>query len=55
MKLEILASDEDLQKYINGRISELPDFVKSDIDFQNKVKAAIIKAVEGMYVPFMLL
>jgi predicted ATPase len=50
-KLEISASDDDLQTYLHGQMLRLPSFVSHSADLQNEVKTAIIKAVDGMYVP----
>jgi hypothetical protein len=50
-KLEIRASDDDLQTYLHGHMLRLPSFVSHSVDLQNEVKTAIIKAVDGMYVP----
>lgn len=50
-KLEIRASDDDLQTYLHGHMLRLPSFVSHSADLQNEVKTAIIKAVDGMYVP----
>ena len=49
--LEIRASDGDLQSYLHGHMLRLPSFVSHSADLQNEVKTAIIKAVDGMYVP----
>lgn len=51
-KLEIRASDEDLQKFLDGHILKLPSFVSGSTDLQREVKCAIIKAAHGMYVSF---
>ncbi len=55
IQLEIRASDQDVQRYIDGHISQLPDFVLESSDLQNKIKTEITKAVDGMYVFFELL
>ena len=49
--IEIRASDEDMSKYLDGHMSQLPSFVLRSLDLQEKIKAEIIKAVDGMYVP----
>ena len=49
--LEIRASDEDVQRYLDGHISLLPSFVLRCLDLQEEIKTEIIKAVDGMYVP----
>jgi hypothetical protein len=48
--LEIRANDEDVQKYLDGHISRLPSCVLRNPALQEKIKADIIKAVDGMYV-----
>jgi Cdc6-like AAA superfamily ATPase len=55
ISLEILASDEDVRKYINGHISQLPAFVSKRPDLQEEIVTEIARAVEGMYVPYLLL
>ena len=53
-RLEIRASDYDLQRYIVENITKLPSFVSQRTDLQIEVRNAIISAVDGMYVLFML-
>ncbi|TGO25475.1 hypothetical protein BPAE_0079g00220 [Botrytis paeoniae] len=50
LRLEIRASDKDVERYLDGRISQLPEYVRKSTDLQNEVKTAIIKAVDGMFV-----
>lgn len=50
ISLEIRASEQDVQKYIDGHISHLPSFVRCRPDLQEEIKTAIINAVDGMYV-----
>lgn len=50
ISLEIRASDEDVQTYLTRNMTRLRPFVSGDPDLQNKVKAAISNAVDGMYV-----
>jgi Cdc6-like AAA superfamily ATPase len=50
ISLEIRASDEDVQKYLNGHMSRLPSCVSRNPGLQEQIKAEIIKAVNGMYV-----
>ncbi|KAH7159645.1 hypothetical protein B0J13DRAFT_592248 [Dactylonectria estremocensis] len=45
----IFANDEDIGMYINGHISQLPDFVSKRPSLQEEVKRGIIKAVGGMF------
>lgn len=47
--LEIRAQDEDVLKYLDGQMSGLPSFVTQSIELQKEIKAAVIKAVDGMY------
>jgi hypothetical protein len=49
---EILASDEDVRRYLDYHISQLPAFVLKRPDLQEEMKTEIIRAVEGMYVPY---
>jgi nucleoside phosphorylase len=46
--LEIQASNEDIQRYLDGHMFEVPQFVSSKPDLQKDIKAAILKAVKGM-------
>jgi hypothetical protein len=47
--LEIRARDEDVRKYLDGRISQSESkFLKS---YHEEIKAGITKVVDGMYVP----
>lgn len=48
LSLEILASDEDVGKYLNGRMSQLPTFVLRKPELQEEITTQIIQAVEGM-------
>jgi hypothetical protein len=48
VSLEIRASDEDVQRYINGHILQLPSFVLRNPDLQEEIKTEITKAVKGM-------
>jgi hypothetical protein len=50
MRLEIQASDHDVQRYLDGHMSELPTCVVRNPELQGEIKAAIVKAVNGMYV-----
>lgn len=51
---EILAHDEDVRRYLDGQISQLPVFVSKRLDLQEEIKTSIIGAVSGMYVPYSL-
>jgi Cdc6-like AAA superfamily ATPase len=54
VQLEVCASDDDLQRYLDGHMTKLPSFVSRNADLQNEVKIAIINAVDGMYTPSIL-
>lgn len=49
--LEIRAIDEDVQRYIDGHMSELPSFVSRNVDLQEEIKTEIVQTVDGMYAP----
>jgi Cdc6-like AAA superfamily ATPase len=51
VSLEIRASDYDVQRYLDGHMSRLPLCVSRSHALQEKIKAEITKAVDGMYVP----
>jgi Cdc6-like AAA superfamily ATPase len=53
ISLEIRASDEDMQRYLDGRILESESVVLKTS--REEIKAEIMKAVDGMYVPSVLL
>ncbi|OCL01281.1 hypothetical protein AOQ84DRAFT_434922 [Glonium stellatum] len=46
---EILASDEDVRKYLNSHMLQLRGFVLKQLGLQEEIKARIAGAVEGMY------
>jgi Cdc6-like AAA superfamily ATPase len=50
MRLEIRASNQDVRRYLDSRMSQLPGCVLRSLELQNEIKAEIIKAVHGMYV-----
>jgi Cdc6-like AAA superfamily ATPase len=47
--LEIRASDDDLRRYLDGRMARLPNCVSTSSDLQEKIKDTIVKSVNGMY------
>ena len=49
-ELEILAHKEDVEEYLSGRMSDLPNVVQDDNELQYKIKAHILTLVDGMYV-----
>ena len=50
--LEIRASEQDVQRYVEGNISHLPSFVGRSLYLQEEIKSKIVNAVDGMYVGF---
>lgn len=46
--LEIRASDKDVRRYLNGHKSQLRSFILEDPELEEKVKAIIVKAADGM-------
>jgi len=48
--LEIRASNDDVQIYLDGHMFRLPGFVRRRLELQDEIKTAILKAVDGMYV-----
>lgn len=48
--LEIRASKQDVERYVDGHLSRLPSFVERRLDLQEEIKTEIVKAVDGMYV-----
>jgi Cdc6-like AAA superfamily ATPase len=55
VSLEIRASNEDVRRYLDGHMSQLPSFVVRSHDLQDEIKTEIVKAVDGMYVPLIIL
>jgi hypothetical protein len=51
ISLEIRARYEDVQRYLDAHMFELPLCVSRSRTLQDTIKAEIIKAVDGMYVP----
>ncbi|KAK1140225.1 hypothetical protein N8T08_010522 [Aspergillus melleus] len=47
--LEIRATDSDIQRYVVGRLPQLPTFVLSNHGLQSEVVAQIRNAVDGMF------
>jgi len=50
LSLEIRASDEDVKKYIDGHISQLPSFISRNLDLQREIETEVTRAADGMYV-----
>ncbi|KAK4066325.1 hypothetical protein Trihar35433_6752 [Trichoderma harzianum] len=47
--IDIVASPDDIYKYIDGRISQFPDFVQHNLDLQEQIKVEISASVQGMF------
>ena len=48
--LQIRASEEDVRRYLDGRMSQLPTFIGRNSYLQERIKTEIVGAVDGMYV-----
>lgn len=48
--LEIRASSEDVRRYLDGHMFQFPGFVGRNLELQEEIKTAILKAIDGMYV-----
>jgi hypothetical protein len=48
---EVSASSEDVHKYLDGQMSQLPDFITRNAGLQEEIKETIAKSVKGMCVP----
>ncbi|OIW26615.1 hypothetical protein CONLIGDRAFT_655978 [Coniochaeta ligniaria NRRL 30616] len=48
LSLEIRASDKDIEKYIDGRMPEMPCFLDWSERLQKEIKSKIMEAVDGM-------
>jgi hypothetical protein len=55
VSLEIRASDKDVQRYLDGHMSQLPPLVLRSLDLQGEIKNEIVKAVDGCTYLLMLL
>lgn len=51
ISINIHATNEDVKRYLDGHMSQLPSTVLRNSDLQEEIKTGIIKAVDGMYVP----
>ncbi|KAL5359318.1 hypothetical protein BJX96DRAFT_183666 [Aspergillus floccosus] len=49
VSLKIRARDADVQTYLAGHMTRLPPFVLENLNLQDKIKATISKAVDGMF------
>jgi len=48
--LEIRANSEDVERYLEGHMGQLPHFVQRNPRLQEEIKTGISSAVDGMYV-----
>jgi hypothetical protein len=48
--LEVSASSEDVEKYLDDHMSQLPGFVSRSSDLQEEIKTKIVQSVQGMHV-----
>jgi hypothetical protein len=48
LSLEIVASDEDAKRYLDGHMSQLLPFVSRRPNLQDAIKTEITRAAEGM-------
>lgn len=49
-RVEIRASDEDVRRFLEGHMGQLPSFVQRNRQLQDEIKNEISEAVDGMYV-----
>jgi hypothetical protein len=52
--LEIRASDDDVRRYLDEYMAQLPSFVLRSVELQEDIKSEIVKHAQGMYVLSML-
>jgi hypothetical protein len=52
ISLEIRASSEDVQRYLDGHMFRLPGFVRRSQELQEEIKIGIIQSVQGMCVAY---
>lgn len=50
VSIEIRASSDDVRRYLDNHLSQLPGFVSDNLELQEEIKTEIVKAVDGMYV-----
>jgi hypothetical protein len=48
IRLEVRARDDDVQRYLGGRLSRVSGFLRSDRQLQEEIKTEIVRAVDGM-------
>ncbi|CAF3539468.1 unnamed protein product, partial [Fusarium graminearum] len=50
LSIEIRASPDDVARYLEGHIEQLPSFIQHDRQLQEEITTGISEAVDGMYV-----
>jgi hypothetical protein len=50
IRLEVRAISEDIERYIDSQMSQMPSFVLKDPGLQQRIKTDIAKAADGMLV-----
>jgi hypothetical protein len=50
ISLDIVASQEDIEKYFDGHMSKLPKFVHDDADLKERIKTSVTDVAQGMLV-----
>jgi hypothetical protein len=48
LRLEIRATEQDIQRYLQGHVDELPRFVRRDPVLQREISSAIVESIDGM-------
>jgi hypothetical protein len=48
---EVYASSEDVRKYLDGQMFQLPNFITRNVELQEEIKVSITQSVRGMCVP----
>ena len=46
--IDVRASPEDIRRYVEGHISDLPNCVRTNLRLQKTIASAIVDVVEGM-------
>lgn len=49
VSIEIRASSDDVRRYLDNHLSQLPGFVSDNLELQEEIKTEIVKAVDGMF------
>ncbi len=47
--LEVRASSDDVQRYVRGHMTQLPNCVRTNVGLQETIVSSVVKAVDGMY------